>query len=101
MSIPSECLDPVWDAVVPFQAAPETAADIVLKHLAKVDIISSSKAEDYLRLPGPRAVDRAEQILADLHTRAREQREDKDRPGQAAEPIEGNEHGAEPPLTLW
>ena len=97
----SECLDPVRDVVVPFQAAPETAAGIVLKHLVKLGIISRSKAEDYLRLPGPRAADRAEQILADRRTRARERKESKERAGQPAEPIEGNGQGAERPLTLW
>ncbi|MFJ2630097.1 hypothetical protein ACIO6T_44045 [Streptomyces sp. NPDC087532] len=98
---PLKCLDPVHDVVVPFQAAPETAAAIVLKHLVKLDVISRAKAEDYLRVPSPRAVDRAEQILADLRRRACERKAAREQVGQPARPIDGNGQTPEPPLTLW
>lgn len=98
---PLECLDPVHDVVVPLQAGPEVAAAIVLKHLAKLDVISRAQAEEYLRLPGPRAVDRAERILADLRARARERKVARERVGQAAGPSGGNGQTPEHPLTLW
>lgn len=80
---PLERLDPVHDVVVPFQAAPETAARIVLEHLVGLAVIPHSAVEDYRRLPGPRAADRAEQILADLRIRARDRKSIK---GQVRHP---------------
>ncbi|MCX5328520.1 zinc-ribbon domain-containing protein [Streptomyces sp. NBC_00140] len=88
---PLDCLDPVHDVVVPFQAAPETATAIVVEHLANLDIVPRSALEEYLRLPGPRAADRAEQILADLRTRAREHKLGKEQAEQSSGPPAGDE----------
>jgi hypothetical protein len=99
---PLECLDPVHDVVVPFQAAPETAAGIVLDHLVKLNVIPLSVLEDYRLLPGPRAAVRAEEILTDLRTRVRERKAAKNQVRQQVGPIEdGNGQRPEPPLTLW
>ncbi|WP_329600119.1 zinc-ribbon domain-containing protein [Streptomyces pseudovenezuelae] len=96
---PLECLDPVHDVVVPFQSAPEMAAGTVLEHLANLAVIPRATVEEYLRLPGPRAADRAEQILADLLRRAQERKAAKDEaPIQAA--AEGDGQPSETP-TLW
>lgn len=95
---PLACLDPDHDVVVPFQAAPETAAAIVLEHLAKLDVIPRALVEEYLRHPGPRAADRAEQILADLRARARERKGARERAARPAPRPVGGGQMPEPPL---
>jgi uncharacterized protein YndB with AHSA1/START domain len=98
---PMQCLDPVHDVVVPFQAPPETAAAIVLEHLVKLDVIPRVKVQEYLRLPGPRAADRAEQILAESRARAHERKAAKEQMKRAARSIADHDgQTPEPPLTL-
>lgn len=60
------------------------AATIVLEHFAGLGIVPRSVLKEYLRLPGPRAAERAEQILADLRTRARERKLVKEQARQSA-----------------
>lgn len=102
---PLERLDPVHDVVIPFRAAPEEAAGIVLDHLVGLAIVPLAAAEEYRRLPGPRAADRAEKILADLRTRASERKTFDEQTVRATGPTErgsrSTDQKPEPPLGLW
>jgi hypothetical protein len=100
-----DSLDPVHDVVIPFRAAPEEATAIVLDHLVGLAVIPPATAEEYRRLPGPRAADRAEKILADLRTRASERKTFKEQTVKATGSTEHRSHSAdqkpEPPLGIW
>jgi len=60
---PLEKLDPRFDVVVPFLADPDSAAKVVLSHLAHLGIISPAEAAAYQPVDGPLASDLAEQWI--------------------------------------
>jgi hypothetical protein len=62
---PLDKLDPRFDVVVPFQADPDSAAKVVLSHLADLGIISPAEAAAYQPVDGPLASDLAKQWIRD------------------------------------